>query len=83
MITAGYNQCFSFVNRKMVVNYGFDRIRFTGPVPSGSRVVTRFTLQGLEPKGETEARCNWHVELTVHGAELPAMVADWLVQLRY
>ena len=28
----------------MLLNYGFDRIRFTGPVRSGSRIRGRFTL---------------------------------------
>ena len=83
MITAGYNQCFAFPNRKMAVNYGFDRVRFTGPVPSGARLSTRYTLKAFEPQREGEARCTWQVEMRVEGAERPAMVADWLVQLRY
>ena len=35
---------FGFTDRKMGVNYGLNRVRFTSPVPSGSRVRARFTL---------------------------------------
>ena len=36
---------FGFTDRKMGVNYGLNRVRFTSPVPSGSRVRARFTLR--------------------------------------
>ena len=35
---------FAFSDRKMGVNYGLNRVRFTAPVPSGSLVRARFTL---------------------------------------
>ena len=35
---------FVFSDRKMGVNYGLNRVRFTAPVPSGSRVRARFAL---------------------------------------
>ena len=33
---------------KMSVNYGYDKVRFTSPVPSGSKVRSRLTLQGVD-----------------------------------
>src|SRR5205814_5534682 len=39
---------FSFSDRKMGVNYGLNRVRFTSPVPVGSRVRARFTLLKFE-----------------------------------
>ena len=39
---------FGFADRKMGVNYGLNRVRFTAPVPSGSRVRARFVLAKLE-----------------------------------
>src|SRR5439155_1084430 len=39
---------FSFSDRKMGINYGLNRVRFTSPVPVGSRVRARFTLQKFE-----------------------------------
>jgi acyl dehydratase len=35
----------------MVVNYGFDRVRFLAPVGAGKRVRGRFALQSVEEKG--------------------------------
>lgn len=33
---------------KMSVNYGYDKVRFTAPVPSGSKVRSRLTLQSVD-----------------------------------
>src|SRR5262249_28921179 len=33
---------------KMAINYGFNRVRFTSPVPAGARIRTRSKLQALE-----------------------------------
>jgi acyl dehydratase len=35
---------FEFSDRKMGVNYGLNKVRFTAPVPAGSRIRGRFTL---------------------------------------
>jgi len=83
LITGWYNQCFDFPNRKMGLNYGFDRIRFTAPVPTGSELVGSFQLKRVEPLRDDEIRCVWQIEVRVVGAERPALVAEWLTQLRY
>lgn len=83
LLPACYAQCFNFENRKMALNYGFDRVRFTGPVPGGSAVTARFTLARVEDVKPGEVRCGWDVEMRVEGAERPALVAVWLVQVRY
>ena len=33
---------------RMGINYGLNRVRFTGPVPAGSRVRARFRLESAE-----------------------------------
>src|SRR3989442_9520645 len=33
---------------KMGINYGLNRLRFVSPVPAGSRIRARFTLQSVE-----------------------------------
>lgn len=74
---------FEYPGRKMGLNYGFNKIRFTGPVPCGSAIVGHFRLDRVEDLGENEARIYWHVEVAVQGAERPALVAEWVGQLRY
>jgi acyl dehydratase len=83
LVTAWYQNCFSFPNRKMSLNYGFDKIRFTSPVPVDSALVGSFRLARVEDTSPAEARCFWNVDIRITGAERPAIVATWLVQVRY
>lgn len=83
LITGWYHRCFAFPNRKMALNYGFDKVRFTSPVPCGSRLVGSFQLSKVEDVKPGEVRCFWTVKVQAEGAERPAMVADWLMQVRY
>lgn len=83
LVTGWYHRCFAFPNRKMALNYGFDKVRFTNPVPCGSNLVGSFQLAQVEDIRENEVRCHWKVSIQVEGAERPAMVADWLMQVRY
>ena len=71
------SQCVAF-RCAMVLNYGFDRIRFIGPVPSGSRIRAGFTLDDVVPAGEGSATLTWHAEVIVEDAERPALAATWL-----
>ncbi len=61
------------------LNYGMDRVRFTGVVPTGSRVRSRITL--LEVTSKDGGRClhkSQHV-MEMEGQEKPVMIAEWLV----
>ena len=69
---------FSFSDRKMGVNYGLNRVRFTAPVPSGSRVRARFTLQKFEKLAEDGVQVTWNVVVEREGGEKPVLVAEWL-----
>jgi acyl dehydratase len=68
---------FSFSDRKMGVNYGLNRVRFTAPVPSGSRVRARFTLAKWE-KLDGGVQVTWNVVMEREGADKPVLVAEWL-----
>lgn len=62
---------------KMRINYGFNRLRFTGAVPAGSRVRGRFSLNSLKDiDGGVEFA--WGAVIEVEGREKPALVAEWL-----
>jgi acyl dehydratase len=61
----------------MGVNYGVEKVRFTNPVPVGSRVRLHATLKGSEPKGP--GRLNRiGVQMEIEGQEKPAMVGEVL-----
>jgi carnitine-CoA ligase len=61
-------------------NYGLDRVRFTAPIRIGDRVHSRFEVREVRPKDEGLLVLR-HCELTVEGADRPALVADWWVYL--
>jgi acyl dehydratase len=64
-------------NYKMRINYGFNRLRFTGGVPAGSRVRASYTLNSVKDvQGGVEIA--WNVKVEVEGQEKPALVAEWL-----
>jgi acyl dehydratase len=60
------------------VNYGFDRVRFVRPVPSGSRVRGHFTLQAVTSRSAREWQLSYEVSVEIEGAQKPALVATWL-----
>lgn len=64
----------------MGVNYGVNKVRFPAPVPSGSRVRARFTVQTVEevPGGEQGV-----VLATVEreGGDKPVCVAELVVRM--
>jgi acyl dehydratase len=60
------------------VNYGFDRVRFVRPVPSGSRVRGHFTLRALTQRSAQEWQLAYEVSVEIEGVEKPALAATWL-----
>jgi acyl dehydratase len=68
---------FSFSDRRMGVNYGLNRVRFTSPVPSGSRVRARFTLAKYEPV-DGGVQVTWNTVVEIEGAAKPALIAEWI-----
>jgi acyl dehydratase len=61
----------------MGVNYGLNRVRFTAPVPSGSRVRGHFVLKAYEPI-EGGAQLAVEVRVELEGSSKPACVAETL-----
>jgi acyl dehydratase len=59
----------------MGVNYGIEKVRFTGPVPSGSDVRLKAKLVSAERRGEG-VRYVVAVEIEVRDQEKPALVGE-------
>lgn len=57
------------------LNYGFDRVRFVAPLPTGTPVRARFTLTGLEPDHRLGVLST--VRVTFETADATVAVADW------
>lgn len=63
---------------KMGVNYGFEKVRFLQPVPSGSRIRARHVLKAFDDKGGGRFLVTTEVTVEIEGQEKPALIADWL-----
>ncbi len=61
----------------MGVNYGLNRVRFTAPVPSGSKVRARFTL-GKYEKLEGGVQVTWNTVVEREGSDKPVLIAEWI-----
>jgi acyl dehydratase len=72
-------QLASPADRKMGINYGLNKLRFTAPVPSGSRIRARFTLARLE-RLEGAVQLTWGVVVEREGSDRPCLIAEWLVR---
>ncbi|GAA0773301.1 MaoC family dehydratase [Brevundimonas olei] len=62
----------------MGLNYGFDRLRFLAPAPSGSRVRGRFKLLSAEDKGDGRWLLKHELTVEIEGGDKPALIAEWL-----
>lgn len=63
---------------RMVVNYGFDKVRFIAPVRSGKRVRGHFTLAAAEEKRPGQWQFLHNVTVEIEGEDKPALQADWI-----
>jgi len=63
--------------RTVGMNYGFDKIRFISPVPSGSRIRGRFKIADVQRKpGQVVVK--YAVTVEIEGKEKPALAAELL-----
>ncbi len=63
---------------KVSVNYGLNRVRFTGPLPVGDRVRMRVDLTAVDEVGDDGATLTMALTFEREGAEKPVCVAEWL-----
>ena len=57
------------------INYGSNKVRFTAPVPAGSRVRLHQTLKNVEDI-EGGVRMTFDSQIEVEGSSRPALVAE-------
>jgi acyl dehydratase len=67
-------------DRATGINVGFDKVRFTAPVTSGSRVRGRFALREAKAIAGG-AQLTWDVTVQCEGVDKPVLVAEWLTRI--
>jgi acyl dehydratase len=63
---------------RMGVNYGLNKVRFTSPVPVGSRLRARMKLLSCEPIENQGVQMAWLVTVEREGSDKPACIAETL-----
>ncbi len=61
---------------RMGVNYGSNKVRFTAPVPVGSRVRASCDLVGVAPAAGGAVQVTTKVTVELEGSERPACIAE-------
>jgi acyl dehydratase len=62
--------------RRRGLNYGSNKVRFTAPVPAGSRIRLRQKLLAVEEVPDNGMRLTSQMVMEVEGQDRPAMVAE-------
>ncbi|MHA6624089.1 MaoC family dehydratase [Pseudonocardia sichuanensis] len=72
-------QTFQVEGTKMGVNYGLNKVRFTSPVPVGSKVRASAELTDVADV-DGGVQLTTKVTVEIEGSERPALVAEWLTR---
>ena len=75
-----FESSFAIAGSRMGVNYGLNKVRFTAPVPVGSRLRARMKLLASEPIAKDGVQMTWEVTVEREGSVKPVCVAESLVR---
>lgn len=71
---------FSVRETRMVVNYGLNKVRFTAPVPVGSRLRAAFRLLAMDDVAGGAVQLTVEVAVEAEGAAKPVCIAESLAR---
>ena len=75
-----FESSMTVLETRMGVNYGLNKVRFTAPVPVGSRLRARMKLLKSEPIDNRGAQMTWEVTVEREGVTKPVCVAESLAR---
>lgn len=75
-----FESSFEVLQTRMGVNYGLNKVRFTSPVPVGSRLRARMKLLASDPIEHGGRQMTWEVTMEREGSAKPVCVAESLVR---
>ena len=74
--------CWPFVPKvegtELVLNYGFDKVRFVTPVKVDSRIRATAQLASVSERKRGQILIVMSVEIEIEGQKKPALIAEWL-----
>ena len=74
-----YQSCLEIAPRRLGINVGFNRVRFTAPVRVGTRIRARYTLASTDAVKDG-VQFVWQVSVEAEGTDKPACVAEWVTR---
>ena len=80
LIPKFFESSFDIIGSRMGVNYGLNKVRFTSPVPVGSRLRARMKLLATHPIDNDGVQMTWEVTVEREGSDKPVCVAESLVR---
>ena len=80
LIPKFFESSFEIIGSRMGVNYGLNKVRFTSPVPVGSRLRGRMKLLAAQPIDNDGVQMTWEVTVEREGSDKPVCVAESLVR---
>jgi len=80
LIPKFFESSFDIAQSRMGVNYGLNKVRFTSPVPVGSRLRARMKLLASEQIANDGVQMTWEVTVEREGTDKPVCVAESLVR---
>jgi acyl dehydratase len=75
-----FESSFEITGSRMGVNYGLNKVRFTAPVPVGSRLRARMKLLSAEPMEPAGMQMIWEVTVECEGLAKPVCIAESIVR---
>ncbi|MFM6985176.1 MAG: MaoC family dehydratase [Hydrogenophaga sp.] len=75
-----FESSFTVRGSRLGVNYGLNKVRFTAPVPVGSRLRAHMTLLSVEPVPGEGLQMVWQVQIEREGSDKPVCVAESLIR---
>ncbi|HWP13031.1 MAG TPA: MaoC family dehydratase [Ramlibacter sp.] len=75
-----FQTSFQIRNSAMGVNYGLNKVRFTAPVPVGSRLRGHLKLLACEPIEKNGMQMTWQVTVEREGSDKPVCIAESLAR---
>ncbi len=78
-----YNCVPEIRERRMGINYGFNKVRFMAPVKSGARVRGHFTLKEKRFRGASMVMLTHAVSIEIENENKPALTAEWLTIVEF
>lgn len=80
LMPAFFDSALQVNQTRMSVNYGVNKVRFTSPVPVGSKLRARITLKSADPVEPLGFQMTYTVTVEREGSDKPVCVAETIAR---